>query len=431
MVMTPWGDSDSLRERRLTPGPGNVREEVAQNQRERLFGAMVASVAARGYEATTVNDLAEISGVSSRTFYDLFADKEACFVATLEAMIEAVVGATAAVASDQDLGDWEQRARAASHAFAAMTVAQPAAARMFLIDVYTVGPRALAPLEVAIAGFEALTREIVAQSPERAAMPAEMIAAFTGAIEEVARMRLLAGREVEIPDLIDQIWDLIASYRPPPVELRLAGRRPRPGPEEIAGHDQAERVIRAFAVAVAEKGYSEATVADAVSAGQMSTTTFYAHFDGKEDAMLAAIDSAGAQMSAAMRPAIRRAPDWPRAVRAALGALFSFLASRPALARLLLVEVYAAGPEAMRRRVEYLAPFEQLAMEGRERAPGTPAITVELIAGVLYALSRRQVLEAGPGGLPRLAPVCTYLALAPYVGAEQAAAVANEAGGRR
>src|SRR6266576_3593372 len=83
MVMTPWGESDSLRKRRLPPGPGRPREDVLAHQRERLFGAMVASVAMRGYRATTVGDLAEISGVSSRTFYDLFPDKEACFLATL------------------------------------------------------------------------------------------------------------------------------------------------------------------------------------------------------------------------------------------------------------------------------------------------------------------------------------------------------------
>src|SRR4249919_2799781 len=95
MVATPWGDSGALREKRLRPGPGTPRDEVLANQRQRLFGAMVASVAERGYIATTVNDLVEISGVSSRTFYDLYPDKKACFLATLEAIIEAA-GAYAA-----------------------------------------------------------------------------------------------------------------------------------------------------------------------------------------------------------------------------------------------------------------------------------------------------------------------------------------------
>ena len=56
-----------MRDRRLRPGPGSDPEEVARNQRERLFGAMVASVTERGYAETTLDNLVEISGVSRRT----------------------------------------------------------------------------------------------------------------------------------------------------------------------------------------------------------------------------------------------------------------------------------------------------------------------------------------------------------------------------
>src|ERR1044072_5300914 len=68
IVMTPWGDSDTLRERKLRPGPGVPRIDIRQSQRERLYGAMVASTAERGYEATGIPDLLRISGVSRDTF---------------------------------------------------------------------------------------------------------------------------------------------------------------------------------------------------------------------------------------------------------------------------------------------------------------------------------------------------------------------------
>src|SRR5215211_8515706 len=87
MVDTPWGASDSLRSRMLPPGPGTPAKDVAQNQRERLYGAMVASVATRGYAATRVTDLIELSGVSRRSFYDLFPDKEACFQAVVRELV--------------------------------------------------------------------------------------------------------------------------------------------------------------------------------------------------------------------------------------------------------------------------------------------------------------------------------------------------------
>ena len=135
---TPWGADDSLRDRRLRPGPGTPREEVVANQRERLFGAMVASVGERGYQATTVGDLASISGVSSRTFYELFPDKKACFLATLEAGIEAAIAfaarragepldapapsGVALPARDPGDGSWEESAWKALRAFAEMIV---------------------------------------------------------------------------------------------------------------------------------------------------------------------------------------------------------------------------------------------------------------------------------------------------------------------
>src|SRR4249920_3442076 len=87
MVLTPWGDSSQLREKTLPPGRGTTAEEAEQNHRERLFGAMVAKVAEQGYEATTVADLVELSGVSRSAFYKHFTDKHECFLAAIEALL--------------------------------------------------------------------------------------------------------------------------------------------------------------------------------------------------------------------------------------------------------------------------------------------------------------------------------------------------------
>ncbi|HEX4308285.1 MAG TPA: TetR/AcrR family transcriptional regulator [Solirubrobacterales bacterium] len=448
MVATPWGKSSSLRKRRLRPGPGIPREEVVANQRERLFGATVAVVAERGYVATTVNDLVELSGVSSRTFYDLFADKRACFVATLEAMIAAAVAFAAQSAGEamgearpggvnlpdpahEEEGSWEERARWGFDAFAEMVVNQPAAARLALLEAYAAGPEAMVPVENAVAGFEWLTWQLIEQSPERAGMPPEMVAAHIGAQQEITRTRLRERRESELPELMDEIFSLMLSYRPPPEPLRLVGRPPKSGPETIDAHDHAERALRAFASVVAEQGYVDTTVEAVLKRAQMSATTFYAHFHGKEDAMLAAIDSAAAQLVAAVIPAIRRAPNWAEGIRAGYGALCNFLASRPALARLIGVEVYAAGPGALKRRVEALSPLEELIAEGYRRAPETPKIAAEAIAGATYTLAYKRIRKSGAESLPSLAPLLTYISLSPFVGPEEAVRVANGDGRAR
>jgi AcrR family transcriptional regulator len=421
MVETPWGSSDSLRSRMLPPGPGTPAEDVARNQRERLFGAMVASVATRGYAATRVTDLIDLSGISRRSFYDLFPDKEACF----KAVVEEIVAEGLKRADPGDLEGGEERARRRFEALAEVVIDQPAAARLCLIEAYAASPEALRPIEDAVAAIEKLMQIRAAEMPERAGTPPEMIGALVGAAIEIIRTRLRRGTEAELPDLADPLMDFLLSYRPPPRPLRLGIRPPTSAPETLSGHDHEERALRAFAVVVAERGYEKATIEEVVKRASMSPTTFYANFEGKRDALMAAIDSAGAQVAAAILPAFRRNPDWPAALRAAYGALFNFMASRPAMAHLLLVDVYAAGPEALARRDEAMRPLTQMIEEGRQRSPEVPALSVEAIGGAVYSLAYRQAREGGAASLPALAPFCAYLTLAPFIGTEQACRAAN------
>jgi hypothetical protein len=130
-------------------------------------------------------------------------------------------------------------------------------------------------------------------------------------------------------------------------------------------------------------------------------------------------------MVAAILPAFRRNPSWPPGVRAAFDALFGFLAARPALSRLLLVEVYAAGPAALAHRGMALKPLGVLFGEGRSHASGLPAPALDALEGGITWLARRCVLAEGPEALPALAPLCTYLALSPFIDPVDASAAAN------
>jgi AcrR family transcriptional regulator len=421
MVETPWGASDSLRSRMLPPGPATPPEDVARNQRERLFGAMVASVASRGYSATRVTDLIELSGISRRSFYALYPDKEACFK---EVVAEIVAGALKR-ADPSDVPAGEERARQRFQRLAAAVIEQPAAARLCLIEAHAAGPEALRPVEDAVAAVEKLMQIRAAEMPERAGTPPEMIGALVGSAIEVIRTRLRRGEERELAELAGPLTDFLLAYRPPPRPLRLGTRLPTAAPETLAGHDHQERALRAFAAVVAERGYENTTIEEVVRRASMSPTTFYANFAGKREALIAAIDNAGAQLSAAVVPSFRRNPDWPTALRAAYVTLFNFMASRPAMAHLVLVDVYAAGPEALSRREETLRSLRQMLEEGRRRAPEVSDLAIEAIVGAVASLAYKQVREGGVRSLPALAPLCAYLSLAPFIGAEQACAVAN------
>ena len=423
-VKTPWGDSEGLRERRLQPGPGTPPAEVAANQRERLFGAMVASVYERGYSATTLSDLVEISGVSRRTVYTLFGDKEACFAASVEAML----GEAPRWIAEHAVGEgWEERLGALLGDLAALAETQPAAARMCLLDSQVAGGEARAALERASVALEAEVGRLLALSGPRAGLPEGLIVALVGAMAEIARELLVGGREDEIGEAIAAVGGLLVSYRTPPGALRLAGRPSKLAPESIEGPDHRERALRALAALAAENGYQEVSIAEVTERASMSSNTFYANFKSKEDALGAAIESAGARLVAAAVPAFRRHESWPEGVRAAVGTMLSFLASRPALAQLLVVEAYSGGPAALERRNEALRPLEILLAP----RPGEAPLECWAIAAGALALAHRQIREHGAASLPALAPHCTYLALAPFIGPEEACAAANGSGAGR
>jgi AcrR family transcriptional regulator len=424
MVATPWGDSEELKDRRLTRGPGAARKDVLENQRARVFGAVVASVAEVGYERSGVDQVAKISGVSSRTVYNLFAGgKEEYFGIVLGQIVDATLTALSAAGEEEE--EWERRLAAIYGRFAQMVAAQPAAASVVLTDAYAAGPAATRLLERATRAFEELSRRRLDESPGRTGLPTAMVEAQVGAMQELARTRIRRGEPDAMLALVPELVDLVAGYQPPPERLRLGNRRPTLETDNISSSEEAERVIRGFTLAAAEHGYAGVTIHEIVRHASMSPNTFYANFPDKRAVLLAAVDSSTAQLQALAMAAYRRSPGWAAGVRAAIGSALGFLAARPATANLLLAEIYAGGPEAIRVRAESLAELVGILEEGAHENPEVPPIAPEAILGGIIALARRQLLRKGAESLPSLAPVATYIALAPYIGADEACTAAN------
>jgi AcrR family transcriptional regulator len=181
-----------------------------------------------------------------------------------------------------------------------------------------------------------------------------------------------------------------------------------------------ERVLRALAATVAEKGYKATTVAEVVERAGTSQRVFYGHFENKEDAFLAALDSGSAQMLATVLPAFRRANTWEESVRAAYEAMFSFGIEEPEYTQMGAVEMYTVGRRALQTRDGVMEGLEALLVPGYEIKPDTPRIAAEAIGGAVYALIHDQVKRNGAESLPELAPMATYMTLAPFIGAERA-----------
>jgi len=416
MVRTPWGNASELKARKLRPGSGTPREEVERNQRERLYGAVVAVVAEKGYEATTVADLVGLSGVSRSDFYEHFANKEACALGALETILRGVKEIVSASYDGEG---------SALRAVIELIAEQPATARFCFVDVYTAGPAATEMIDRATEPFEGLFAQRLAAKSE-AAMPAEIVLAIVGGLRKVIHTRLYREEERELVALVDQLRDWGFSYHPPPQPLR-ASRRVNVPRQQFDGYTVSQRIARAVAATVAEKGYTAMGTDDIAERASISLSTFYAHFKNKEEALLDAIELSGALILATVRPAVRRAPDWRAGVRAAYETMCAFLAAEPDFAALTIAEVYAAGPRALAQRDRIIDSLQKMLAPGYAEHPETPAVAAEAIGGAIYALLGNQLRSSGPEGLPEVGSLATYVTLTPFIGPEDACRVANGA----
>ena len=202
---------------------GLTREAVMASQRARLVEAMAHVVAEKGYAATTVADVVERAGVSRRTFYEQFTDKEGCFLAAYDAGLAAVlarIGQTAGAAAPP--GGWRERARAGVVGFLDLLVAEPAFARALQVEILTAGPAALERRAGMLATFSAVWRGVYeaarAEDPARPPLPDEVFAVLTAGIEELVRACLRTRGAAALPELADPILRTVFAVfgdRPP------------------------------------------------------------------------------------------------------------------------------------------------------------------------------------------------------------------------
>jgi AcrR family transcriptional regulator len=416
-LITPWGDAADLRARRLHPSAGTPRAEVIANQRRRLFGAIFAAVAAKGYEASTVADVVELSGVSRSAFYQHFSNKAECLAAAAAELVEPTLDELRGAASGED----------ALGRFLGLIERQPDAARVCLIELRAAGApgeevarRAAVALSEVLAGFGA---EGKGPGPDPALAPI-----LVDGLAKLIETRLRRGEQRQLAAIAPQLWGWLERVASPPQPLA----RPRERLEERApfqGYTPAERIARAVAAVLAERSYLEMSTDDIAARAQISLSTFYANFADKHDAVLAALEISGAQLTALAGPAARRAGGWQLGVRALFEAICAYFAAEPDVARMATSGIYGAGPRALSLRDRVIDSLAAMLAPGFEENPGAPALSGEAAAAVTYAMIAEQV-RRDPARLGAVVPGATYLTLVGFVGPERAAAVANAELGR-
>jgi AcrR family transcriptional regulator len=423
-VLTPWGRSDQLRDRRLRPGPGKERADVERNHRERLYGAMVAVIDENGYERMSVGAVAERAGVSRSAVYEYFSGGQECFIATFDTLLRDGLR-TVEGAYEVSEGAWDTRLAIILDTLFAILVAQPAASRLCFLETYAAGSDATALRDHGVQMLEGLVADTFEQSPERRGMPPDVTGALMGGIRTVAQSRLRRRQERELPAIAADLLNWVTLYRRPSSPLRQVPYEPMQGRFVATSHR--DRLFVALAEVVGENGYANTIVFDIVTTAGVSLSTFYDNFEGKEAAFVAACDYGIDQAFTAARAAWEReSPNgWPDQVRAGMRELLSFLASEPKWSRMAMVEIFAAGPRARARRDRTIELFVSLLEPGRSIAPDLPPIVLEVLGGAIYSLMYRQICNRGAEHLPEILSPAVFVLLTPFVGSDEAAAIAN------
>jgi AcrR family transcriptional regulator len=206
-------------------------------------------------------------------------------------------------------------------------------------------------------------------------------------------------------------------------------------PRRFIVHNQRERMLLAVAEAVAEQGFATTTVADIIARARLSRRTFYEHFADKEECFLAAYDTVVEQLLSAVGQAYEQAEGWTQKVHDGLETFLAYLAAEPAFARMCIVEVVAAGPEARSRRDAAMRVFVDFLEPGRAEAPRglrVPEIAAEVVVGGIYEIIYARLQRNAANELVEMLPELLYCALVPYIGhadAEKAVAAARERAG--
>ena len=210
--------TDSLFFRALEPDDGwtGQKEATSASQRARMLDAVTRAVAEKGYARVTVGDVVSEAGVSRRTFYEQFKDKEDCFLAAYatgtEALIKEMVEASISVGPD---ADWREVLEVAIDSYVRGLAADPEFAKTFLVDVLGAGHAAVElrvqVYEQFVQQYVILARRAARQDPEIGDVPEVYLRAMVGGIGELVQQHLLTKDAKTLPELAPVLVQVVTA----------------------------------------------------------------------------------------------------------------------------------------------------------------------------------------------------------------------------
>jgi AcrR family transcriptional regulator len=426
---------------RLPHGPHRLRpEEVMRNQRTRIHGAIIEAVARSGYERTSVKQVVGLAGVSRRSFYEQFANKQECFLATFDVIAARGAGRVSAAYRDAG-GATEERMQAAFGALGEAISCNWKSAGFVMLEAPKAGAPALLRLRRASATFEQMLSGCFEQVSAASPLPRPVIRGIAGGLHAALTQCLREGDAERAPAVTEEMfrWTLLFAT---PAAKQLAerlsrraraalaqGRKPPRGDATVASAarntDERARLLEQVLRLAATTDYGELSAPLIADAAGVSIDAFFELFEDRDECFLAALDMLGAELTALASERMRGSREWPQTVRATIRELMGYLAERPVYAQTLAGGSCAAWPEAIERNTRLAHEIAKLLTE---RAPVTARspLYVQGVAGALAHTVRCQVASGQIQLLSVLSDYLSYIVLAPFIGAQDAAELVIE-----
>jgi AcrR family transcriptional regulator len=221
---------------RLRPGPNGLpRGQVTEIQRSRMLAAAVEAVEEVGYARMTVAQVIGRAKVSRKTFYDVFSDREDCFLAAFDRAIDQA-SVLARDAYEQEQG-WRDGVRAGLLRLLMFLDDEPGLARLCVVEALGAGTRVLerrAQVLEQLAEVIDRGRSVTNATREPPDVTAEGV---VGAVFAVLHTRLLEHGQEPLTGLLNPLMSMIVlpylgartankELNRPRVETQTDGRQP-------------------------------------------------------------------------------------------------------------------------------------------------------------------------------------------------------------
>jgi AcrR family transcriptional regulator len=192
-----------LRQWRLPRGRhGLPREMVVRSQRERLLAAVVRVTASKGYKATSVANILAEAGVGRESFYELFDDKRDCLLAAHAILVDHLEATVKA--AYEEPGPWADRVRNSVAAMLDWFAADPAAARVTVVELAALGAASRERFHDNFRRFAKLLEDGHDEAEVRQARPQAAELAISAGLARVYE-EVVGGRAGELRSLLPEL----------------------------------------------------------------------------------------------------------------------------------------------------------------------------------------------------------------------------------